>query len=103
MRRALVLVAASLWFTVVGSPQASSQHASADPSSNASTSRALVTQYCVTCHNERTKAGDLALDGVDFSNLSANAGTLEKIVRKLRAGMMPRSGHGDRTRPPTTA
>src|SRR6478672_1918957 len=54
--------------------------------------RAVVTQYCTTCHNERTKTGGLALDKVDFNNVGANAEIWEKAVRKLRVGMMPPHG-----------
>ena len=31
--------------------------------------RALVDQYCVTCHNARVKTGGLALDGLDLARL----------------------------------
>ena len=29
--------------------------------------RAMVTTYCVTCHNARLKTGGLALDGLDLA------------------------------------
>src|SRR6185369_16799579 len=48
--------------------------------------------YCVTCHNERTKTGGLALDSLDVANVAAGAATWEKAVVKLRAGLMPPSG-----------
>src|SRR6185295_12952063 len=54
--------------------------------------RALVDRYCVTCHNQRTKSGDLTLDTVDFTHVAANAEVLEKVVHKLRAGQMPPAG-----------
>src|SRR5689334_9031116 len=54
--------------------------------------RALLDTYCVGCHNIRVKAGGLLLDEFDLSHLSENAATGEKIIRKLRAGMMPPSG-----------
>jgi len=43
----------------------------------------------VTCHNERTKAGGLALDAMDYNNLPAGAAVWEKSLKKLRVGMMP--------------
>jgi mono/diheme cytochrome c family protein len=63
--------------------------------------QALVGQYCVTCHNERNKAnaGGVALDNVRFDDLSASGETLERVVRKLRAGLMPPPG---RPRPDAT-
>jgi hypothetical protein len=51
-----------------------------------------VTKYCIGCHNDRTRSGGLLLDQVDFSNLPAGAPVWEKVVRKLRAGMMPPPG-----------
>ena len=54
--------------------------------------RGLVDQYCVTCHNERLKTGGLALDGLDVSRVAEDADVWEKVVRKLRAGVMPPSG-----------
>jgi hypothetical protein len=52
----------------------------------------MVTQYCVTCHNDRAKTGNLSLDHVDLSNVSADAEMWEKVVRKLRTGAMPPQG-----------
>jgi mono/diheme cytochrome c family protein len=51
--------------------------------------RALLDQYCVTCHNARLKTANLLLDQLDLAHLSDNAEIGEKVVRKLRAGMMP--------------
>jgi cytochrome c551/c552 len=54
--------------------------------------RALLDQYCVTCHNEKLKTGGLALDKISLEHPADNAETWEKVIRKLRAGMMPPSG-----------
>jgi len=48
-----------------------------------------VTKYCVTCHNERLKTGDLMLDAIVGADVAAHADVWEKVVRKVRAGMMP--------------
>jgi cytochrome c551/c552 len=53
---------------------------------------ALVKQYCVTCHNDRTKTGGLSLAAFDFGRAHENAELSEKIIRKVRAGMMPPAG-----------
>jgi mono/diheme cytochrome c family protein len=53
---------------------------------------ALLKQYCVTCHNERLKTAGLALDSVSLTNIPAEAEVWEKVVRKVRAGMMPPVG-----------
>ena len=54
--------------------------------------RGLVEQYCVGCHSERGKAGGLSLAGVDL-NEAHNAEIAEKVVRKLRGGLMPPAGN----------
>jgi mono/diheme cytochrome c family protein len=56
------------------------------------TPRALLDQYCVTCHNERAKTAGLLLDKADPGNVSLDAETWEKVARKLRAGAMPPQG-----------
>jgi hypothetical protein len=54
--------------------------------------RAFLDQYCITCHNERAKVGGLALDKLDLARPGDNAETWEKVLVKLRGGMMPPSG-----------
>ena len=56
------------------------------------TPRALLDQYCVTCHNEKLKTAGLLLDKADPSNVSLDPETWEKVVRKVRAGAMPPQG-----------
>src|SRR5687768_10002440 len=62
------------------------------PSAPASDSRALVDKYCVTCHNQRARTGGLALDTADIGNLPAHPDLWEKVIRKVRTGMMPPAG-----------
>src|SRR5262249_51368939 len=56
--------------------------------------RALLDRYCVTCHNARNRsnAGQLDLTSVDLANPSQHADIFEKVVAKLRAGLMPPAG-----------
>jgi Protein of unknown function (DUF1592)/Protein of unknown function (DUF1588)/Protein of unknown function (DUF1585)/Protein of unknown function (DUF1587)/Protein of unknown function (DUF1595)/Planctomycete cytochrome C len=53
---------------------------------------ALVGKYCTTCHSARAKAGGLALAGFDAAKARDNGELTEKIIRKLRARMMPPAG-----------
>ncbi len=53
---------------------------------------ALVKQYCAGCHSERGKAGGLSLADFDAAKAPEHAEISEKIIRKLRAGMMPPPG-----------
>ncbi len=56
--------------------------------------RDLVATYCVSCHNERLKTGNLTLDTVsaDAGQVAAAAETWEKVVVKLRSRAMPPPG-----------
>jgi mono/diheme cytochrome c family protein len=56
------------------------------------TQTALVKQYCAGCHNDRAASGGLNLTTVNFARLDQHAETAERIIRKLRAGMMPPPG-----------
>jgi mono/diheme cytochrome c family protein len=49
----------------------------------------LVGQYCATCHSERGKAGGLVLAGFDAAKIGERPEVAEKMIRKLRTGMMP--------------
>ncbi|MYA41359.1 MAG: DUF1592 domain-containing protein [Gemmatimonadetes bacterium] len=49
-------------------------------------------QYCVRCHNERRLLGNMSLEDFDSANPVADAPLAEKMIRKLRAGMMPPPG-----------
>ena len=62
------------------------------------THRALISRYCVTCHNESTRTAGLALDSLDLSQVGPHASTWEKVVRKLRGGVMPPVGRPRPTR-----
>jgi mono/diheme cytochrome c family protein len=54
--------------------------------------RSVVTQYCVTCHSETLKTGGLSLEKMDLNTIGAGAEVWEKVVKKLRSGMMPPEG-----------
>ena len=51
--------------------------------------RALLDQYCVTCHNDRAKTANLSLQQADLAAVGDHSELWEKVVRKLRAGVMP--------------
>ena len=52
----------------------------------------IVARYCATCHSDRGKAGGLTLAGFDAARAAENGEVAEKMIRKLRAGMMPPPG-----------
>jgi mono/diheme cytochrome c family protein len=76
---------------------AQSQPRTATPASAAAIPAAesatqTVKQYCVGCHNDRGKAGGLSLAEFDVARTTAHPETAEKMIRKLRAAMMPPAG-----------
>lgn len=70
--------------------------------------RRLVDQYCVSCHNQRIVDADpnslsdplssqlravgLALDSLNIQEVANDASHWEKVIRKIRAGLMPPAG-----------
>ena len=65
--------------------QEPSDSASADPSQYS----AVISRYCVVCHNEKLKTGGLTLSKEDVTNPGANPEIWEKVVSKLRFRAMP--------------
>ena len=57
-----------------------------------STHAAVVGKYCVTCHNDRSRTGGLSLEHADLTDVPKGAETWEKVIRKVRVGMMPPPG-----------
>ena len=50
---------------------------------------AIVSRYCVTCHNDRSRTGGLSLEAFDVGHAAEHAEVAEKMIRKLQAGLMP--------------
>ena len=54
---------------------------------------AVVRKTCAeSCHNNERKRGDLSLEEFEVGNAARSAETAEKMIVKLRAGMMPPPG-----------
>jgi len=98
MKRVAAFIAVSVWVLSTGWVVVHARGAqTAAPASTAASSvvadyRASIDRYCVTCHNERTKASGLALDTVDLAHPDAAGEVWERVVRKLRTRSMPPQG-----------
>jgi mono/diheme cytochrome c family protein len=68
----------------------SAQPAVSAPSGTAE--QAVLKQYCVTCHNQRLHTAGLALDTLDPAHVEEHAAVWEKVVNKVRGGVMPPAG-----------
>jgi cytochrome c5 len=49
----------------------------------------LVSEHCSVCHDDEVKTGGLTLEHFDAAHIEKNAELAEKMIRKLRAGLMP--------------
>ena len=94
LRMLSIGAALSAWIAVsaisLAGQSATSVQAGASPGiAAAEKQRALLDKYCVTCHNDRVKTANLSLQALDLTKVADHAELWEKVVRKLRAGVMP--------------
>ncbi|MDE0258197.1 MAG: DUF1592 domain-containing protein [Gammaproteobacteria bacterium] len=94
-----------LWFALIGQPSGDRASGSAPlPAHDAAVLAdvalladtadltAVVQRYCARCHNGRLLRGNLTLEEFVVDAAHERAPTAEKMIRKLRAGMMPPPG-----------
>ena len=93
MKYAIALMAACTMAAAFVTTTAARQPSRASASGPATERhKAVLQQYCVSCHSARIQTAGLALDRLDIDNVPAHAETWEKVVRKLRTGAMPPPG-----------
>jgi len=92
------IAAASLlwWLSFSGQPLAAqgtpSRPVTARPTAAPTAPDAVLSRYCVTCHNERVKTAGFVIDPTGVGAAGDDAETWEKVVRKLRTASMPPAG-----------
>ena len=91
MSRNLPALAVSL-FVLLPAAAGRLQAAAPAAATSAMEAAALLERYCVTCHNDRLRTAGLTLETLDAGDPGGAAATWEKVVLKLRAGMMPPAG-----------
>ena len=52
----------------------------------------MLRTYCMVCHNDRMRTGNMSLAGFDAGEAASRPELAEKMVSKLRLGMMPPPG-----------
>jgi len=89
-----LLIAGALWLCAVAGvfPQTAGSGSTNTPAGLVSAHRDVITTYCASCHNQRLKTAGLALDRLDLDDIAGSAETWEKVVRKVRGGLMPPAG-----------
>ena len=98
----IAIIAAVLGYGQAAGPQrqpanagapAVAQRPPATGAAAAAANKATLDQYCVSCHNDRAKTANLSLENLDFANIqNIDAELWERVVRKLRSGIMPPAG-----------
>ena len=53
---------------------------------------AVVDEYRASCHDDDKKKGDFSFEAFDLAHPAANAAQAEKIILKIRTGLMPPAG-----------
>ena len=86
-----VALAGCITLSAFGSQRAGTPSGSASAAPKSS-QRAMIDQYCTNCHNTDDKVAGLALDTLSLDRIPEAAETWEKVVMKLRGGMMPPLG-----------
>jgi mono/diheme cytochrome c family protein len=89
-----LLSAGALWLGAVAGvfPQTAGPGVSNTAVRSVSAHRDVIATYCASCHNERLKTAGLALDRLNLDDVAGSAETWEKVVRKVRGGLMPPAG-----------
>ena len=94
MRTRLSLVATCLLAlpAVTAHPHAAAEQQTPNSPPGSPAHGAVIDRYCITCHNDTLRTGGVVLAGLDLSDVSADAETWERVVRKLRTREMPPAG-----------
>ena len=93
MNRALVSGAAMLTALALGNASSMTSAPPLSPGAMSVASRLkLVDRYCAYCHDEDVEDGDFSFTEIDLAHPDRNAEQAEKVILKLRTGMMPPVG-----------
>lgn len=96
MNRLLGLAAAIFSFCILsvqaGAVRSSQSTSPKSASAPVSAGPAVINQYCSNCHNADDFAGGMDILKLDFEKVGKDAAVWERVVRKVRTGMMPPSG-----------
>jgi mono/diheme cytochrome c family protein len=87
-----VLISAWAVTLTAGGPTLASQQTQPASSAASVSPQAVLTKYCISCHNQKLRTGGLSLDNLDATKPSANADVWERVIERLRAGSMPPPG-----------
>jgi mono/diheme cytochrome c family protein len=87
----LVAWATAVFTSAQGTPGPRATQAAA-PAADAQAHLGTIKQYCVGCHNDRTKAAGVSFEGLTAERIGQQPDVFEKAVRKMRGRVMPPPG-----------
>jgi hypothetical protein len=90
--RQVMLLAAALFVSASPGALNAARQTPVGVASDMATPQKFINQYCVTCHNQRARTAGLALDTFDLARIPSDSEIWERVVRKVRVGMMPPQG-----------
>src|SRR5437762_9559064 len=85
----MITLSASVYLRAVSPPAVAPQVFAGKQNSSPSGSspQALISRYCIPCHNKRAKTGGLTLDNVDVLKVGDNPELWEKVAQKLQGNL----------------
>ena len=92
MKKIVLACACIIWVAVLCVESSRSLQAQTErpmAANSATPAGQLVRTYCVSCHNQKLKTGNLALDAADAEQVINSAETWEKVIVQLRSRSMP--------------
>ena len=92
MFRKISIILTGVALSALSLAATSAQQRAPEPTPGQPAPAAVLKTYCVTCHNDRAKTGGLTFEHADLTDIPKGAPTWEKLIRKVRAGMMPPPG-----------
>ena len=89
-----LLIVGALWLGAVTGvfPQSAGSGATNPAAPPVSAPRDVIATYCTSCHNQRLRTAGLTLDSISVDDVAGSAEIWEKVVRKVRGGLMPPAG-----------
>ena len=92
MRKAVLYIGIAILSVLSACGEADLEQESSLTAAEVAAHTTVVELYCVGCHNELNRTANLSLENIDLTLVNQDAELWEKVIRKLRAGMMPPPG-----------
>src|SRR5262245_17054209 len=92
MKNRIIMLSVLLGLLLTSVNRSAQQPPSTRSATPGASARNLINTYCMGCHSDTGRAGGLALSEFNLDAVGQHSEVAEKVIRKLRAGMMPPPG-----------